>query len=355
MEDNEYIIIKKSDFFKIDPHIIKYDSTSKRVRSSNNSKIRRFIRGFYQSQSKEERNVLFELSGVKIHKLIPLTEEEGYLEIILENDDDAVLFFAKYDQYNVEEANRNMDSWFKGNNLENIDISYLEEIYKPCLRIDSKGRIILKCSAYFRNYSPDFEIINREDELIDFKDIIDKKVEIIFENKGLLFSSHSFNPLFFINTIKLSEEEPTNINNEEEILFKRQSISKKEKFYFNDEISLGKYKNEDTNKEIKEEIKEEINNIKEETFDDNSVDSHLEEFLESLEKNNNEINDKWLKEIKTNDLTHENIKNELKNVCSSKTNKKLDEQKSVDKKNKKIRIVKKRRGLTSRESSKNDF
>ena len=316
MEDNQFIIIKNNQYFKIEPLLIKYDKKSKRVKSSDNSKTRRFIKAYYLSKENEEKNILFEISDVKIHKLTPLNEEEGYIDIVLNNDiennKEVFRFFAKFDQYNVEEANKNKESWF---NNDELNINYLEEIYKPCLKIDSKGRIILRSAVYLRDFSPDFEIIDENDEYIEFKDIIDKNVEIIFENKGLIFSSKSFTPLFFINTIKLLNEK-NNEDLEDEILFSRQSIKSKEKFYFNDEISLEKnIKNENKNLEKNEDL---------------SVDSELAEFLDSLENKKN-----WLKEIKNQEKVNKELKDDF-NQISSKTlaKKKRD--------SKKIKIIKKK-------------
>lgn len=316
MEDNQFVIIKNSQYFKIEPLIIQYDKKSKRVKSSDNSKTRRFIKAFYLSKEEEQKSILFEISDVKIHKLVPLNEEEGYIDIILnenlDSDNDVFRFFAKFDQYNVEEANKNKEFWFGNSNLENININYLEEIYKPCLKIDSKGRIIFRSSVYLRDFSPDFEIIDENDEFIEFKDIIDKKVEIIFENKGLIFSSKSYTPLFFINTIKLLQED-NNEDIENEISFCRQSIKLKEQFYFNDEISL--------EKNIKKEI---------ETKEELSVDSQLEEFLDSLENN-----EKWLKEIKNQEEINNQLKKEFIDVGSKEIIKKRN--------SKKIKIIKKKK------------
>ena len=348
MEDSQFIIIKENQYFKIEPSIIKYDNKSKRVKSSAESKTRRFIKSFYLSKNGEEKNIIFEIKDCKIHKLTPINEEEGTIDIILNDgeiiDDEIVRFFAKYDQYNVEQANNNKESWFKTADIDSININYLEEIYKPCLRIDSKGRIILRSSAYLRNYSPDFDIVNDNDEIIEFGEIINKRVEIIFENKGLIFNSKSFTPLFFINTIKLKTEDEES-ENLEEISFSRQELSQINKFEFNDEISLeknnidktqrngaqrnGAQRNEEINKEeISQKIKDE----------DDSVDSHLEEFISSLEKTELDEKEKWLKEIEIQDQVNKKLKDDIRDVGSESLSKKMDRKKSRDKK---IRIVKK--------------
>ena len=137
-------------------------------------------------------------------------------------------------------------------------------------------------------------------------------MEIIFENKGLIFSSKSFSPLFFVNTIKLLNE--TNEDLEDEILFSRQSIKSKENFYFNDEISLEKN------------IKKEENLENEEL----SVDSELAEFLDSLENNKN-----WLKEIKNQEQVNKELKENFNQISSKPLAKKKRD-------SKKIKIIKKK-------------
>lgn len=354
MEDNEYIIVKKNGYMKIEPCIVKYDKTSKRVKSSYSSKTRRYIRVFYLSPENKEKNILFELGNVQIHRLVPITEEEGYIEVILDSEDDAVRFFAKYDQNNVEEANKNVETWFGGN--DDININYLEEIYKPCLRIDSKGRIILRCSAYLRNFSPDFDIINTDDEYLEFKDIVGKKVEVLFENKGLIFSSQSFQPLFFVNTIKLIEEDNCEDKNEE-ISFSRQPLVDKDKFYFNDELSLENYKNTVNTEENIEnvgnvDINETNNETKEVNIDkekekeiENSVDSQLNDLLETLEKENEYNRNKWIDDIKEKDKINKQLKTELEEIQSE------SECKYKKSNNKKIKIIKRKKHISQKEKS----
>lgn len=335
MEDSEYIIIRGDSYFRVSPEIISYDKKSKRVKTTDNSsRIKRFISSKYKMGDKD-KSIIFELNNVRIFKLNPVSEEDGYVDIILgEENGDAISFFAKMDQYNVEMANKNLEEWFKGGDLESITINYLEEIYKPCLRVSSSGRIILRCSVFLREYLPDFDIIGNGDEYLEFKDIVDKRVKVIFENKGLIFSSKSFHPLFYVNTVKLEEEEilEKNEDDEDEISFSRNNIPK-EKFLFNDEISLGNYRN--NNENVDEKVIK-----KEDNFDEKSVDSQIEDFLVTLEKESNLEKEKWLKEVESEKVVNRNLREDLMMIGSDDLK---NEVKKKENRTKRMKIVKRRK------------